>query len=282
MSLSSQLFVSQIHPAVVDWYRKVQTNGGTLPSHYTVRAADRFYKGLVANNLLPMIKCCNIFAPESLTTALTPLICSSSVFNNPWTNTNFVSGDLTINGLIGNSSNKYLNTGIACNSIFSTSNMGVTMYVPENSAGVGHNYGCASNTSYTNDCVATLWVAGAGVFMDSYNTIVTTGGRYTITQVAVWKGLLSMNRTATAVFNAYWHKPAAGFVLAQGPYTSTGGTVPTQPMYAFASNNSTAAAFYSGDRMSFLAFHDGMTFEQASIFYNLIQSLRTEIGGGYV
>ena len=230
--------------------------------------------------LVNKIKALNIFAPDNLIAAQTPLI--SVAGSKIWSNSNFVTGDLTINGLKGNGSNKYLNTGIACNGIFSTSNMGATLYVPENSGGVGHNYGCASNTSYTNDCVATFWVNGAGVFMDSYNTVVTTGGRYTITQVANWTGLLSLARTGTTTFNAYWQKPGAAVVLAQGPYANSGGTVPTTTMYAFCSNNSTAPAFFSSDRMSILAFHDGMTSNEIITFGALIKTMRIGIGGGYV
>ena len=277
---SSLLLLNGLEKPVIDWIKIVQSNGGATPSGNTNRALSNFYAKLRSSGLNNKIKSLNAFVPDNLIAAQTPLI--STVGSSIWSNTNFVTGDLTINGLKGNGSNKYLNTGITCNSIFSTSNMGVTLYVPENSAGVGHNYGCANDPGYTNDCVGTFWVSGAGVFMDSYNTVVTTGGRYTITQVANWTGLLSMQRTANNVFNAYWQKPGAAVVLAQGPYANSGGSVPTTTMYAFCSNSSTAPSFYSGDRMSILAFHDGMTAAETIQFGALIKSLRQQLGGGYV
>lgn len=265
---------------VVDWVTTIRSNGGSAPSARTTIAVNNFYRALQNTSYFSKIKAINCFVPDSLIAAQTPLI--STVGNKIWTNNNFVVGDLTINGLVGNGSTKSLNTGITCSSIFSTSNMGTTIYVPTSSAGVGHNYGCASNQAYANDCVATFWVSGAGVFMDSYNTVVTTGGRYTITQVANWTGLLSMNRTATNVFNAYWQKAGSGVVLAQGPYANSGGTVPVQPMYVFCSFDSVAPAFFSGDRMSVMAFHDGLTAAEAVSFGLLIKNMRIGIGGGFV
>ena len=271
---------TSIETPIVDWVKTIQSVGGSTPSSNTIRACSSFYRQLRNNGILYKIKALNCFVPDSLIAATTPII--STVGNKVWTNNNFVAGDLTIAGLKGNSSSKYLNSGIGCSSIFSTGNMGVTLYVPENSAGVGHNYGCAADTGYTNDCVGTFWVSGAGVFMDSYNTTVTTGGRYTITQAANWTGLLSMNRTATNVFNAYWQKPGAGVVLAQGPYSNSGGSVPSQNMYIFCSYNSSVASFFSGDRMSIVAFHDGMNSSEVTIFGSLLRTLRINLGGGYV
>ena len=82
------------HPVAVEWAKRVVTNGGDTPSSNTVSALSTFMFGMDANGLTGKITLINAFVPDSLIATLTPLLKNVSS-NDPWTNYNFVSGDLS-------------------------------------------------------------------------------------------------------------------------------------------------------------------------------------------
>jgi hypothetical protein len=65
----------------------------------------------------------------------------------------------------------------------------------------------------------------------------------------------------------------------------TGGgsdSLPTCEIYVFALNVNNSPAGPSRNRLSFAAIHQGLSSSESLAFYNLIQALRTSLGGGYI
>jgi hypothetical protein len=107
--------------AAQTWAARVVTNGGSAPSTSTIRSIAFFFDDIFAANLQSKFYFLNIFAPDNLTAAITPLI--ATVGNNPWTNSGFVAGDLNEYGLKGNGSSKLLDTGLIPQSHLTYTNM---------------------------------------------------------------------------------------------------------------------------------------------------------------
>ena len=96
-----------------DWTNQVVANGGAAPAVATWAAMANFTDSLITNLYLsPKMSSVNAIAADSLIAAQTPLLrgVRSEALSN---NHNFVSGDLTVNGLKGNASNKYLKVRIS-------------------------------------------------------------------------------------------------------------------------------------------------------------------------
>jgi hypothetical protein len=94
-----------IDPVVANWALRVSINGGASPSTNTQIALTTFMQSLYNNNIYSKMISVNCLVPDNLIAASTPLIFIAG--NSLWTNHNFVSGDLTVNGLLGNGSSKY-------------------------------------------------------------------------------------------------------------------------------------------------------------------------------
>ena len=113
------------------WVKKVTDTGAKTPSIRTQQALTTFYNGLVSTELLHKMITVNCVVPDSLSASLTPLIKNSGY--DTWIVNEVVDSDLTINGLKGNGSSKYLNTGIIPMGTYSTgSASGTTIYVYKN------------------------------------------------------------------------------------------------------------------------------------------------------
>ena len=111
---------SGVHPEAASWRTRVVANGGSV-SATTMQAVDRFCRSIDANGLRSLLWRVNPMAGDNLSAALVPLYQANSAGgavqgNATDTNTNFVSGDYTAtSGLLGNGSNKSLNTGLPVN-----------------------------------------------------------------------------------------------------------------------------------------------------------------------
>src|SRR5258705_1931242 len=97
---------------VTDWANRVVANGGSAPSAGTKTALSTFVAGCKADAIWAKIFALNCFVPDNLIACFTPLVVGSG--SDPWINSGglFVNGDLSVNGLTGNASNNFLNTGI--------------------------------------------------------------------------------------------------------------------------------------------------------------------------
>lgn len=112
---------STIHPEAADWANRVRTNGGSV-SGSTLNAVSRFCASIAAAGIRDRFYRLNLFCGTGLNACLVPLYRGQSLsgtqFGNA-TDTNngpFVSADYAENnGLLGNASTKYLNTGFDSN-----------------------------------------------------------------------------------------------------------------------------------------------------------------------
>lgn len=267
--------INGLEKSVIDWTRTVQSNGGGTPSGNTNRAMSNFYKQLRVTGLINKIKALNTIVPDSLIAAQTPLIKSNG--NAVWTNNNFVSGDLTINGLAGDGSTKYLNTGINPSTmISSTSNVGCTIYFPDYVTPGGHMWGITTD-GYNTDFVGTTNFGG-GVHFDCFDT----GAGRLIIGTSYFNGFLSFSRLSDTDVRCYYRETGVS-VTELGSLASSGGTCPNDPnMCVFASWNTFDANFFASSQLSFISWHDGLSLEETTLFCSLIETLRRQLGGGYV
>jgi hypothetical protein len=267
-------FTTTGHATVVTWAAQVVTNGGAAPAAATKQALSTFCYGMDSNSLTALMKSVCCFVPDSLTAALTPLIFATG--NSLWVNHNFLAGDLSVVGLKGNGSNKYLETGVIPATAWSpTTSSGITMYVSVADNSVT-NIDVGASEDGTN-LVELVTADGGFIDWDSYNN---SAARIHYAS-GPFNGYISGNRTAsnaTALYMA--NSGTAHSAVVTG--SSAGGTCPTtKQLFAFANNLVGNPQLPSKNRMSFVAVHKGLSSAQSLAFFNLIQAMRTALGGGY-
>jgi hypothetical protein len=264
---------------VAAWSLKVVSNGGAAPSTATANALIAFVESLIASGVWSKMVAVNCFVPDSLTASLTPLLPGTG--SNPWVNHNFALGDLSVIGLAGDGSSKYLDTGLPP-SLMTYASMGVTLYAAVNPAGgSGTDWG-AYDTAYNHASVLQIdRVSDRNCVWDSpftgrMNTVNTN-----------FTGYISFNRTGVAVNDVY----AASSSLSHAKLmaTNTVNVSASNPPcnfknFVFAGNNNGGVGVgdYSHRTLSFAAFHVGLSITESASLYNSVQALRTALGGGFV
>jgi hypothetical protein len=226
--------------------------------------------------IMPMV-------PDSLTAALTPAWNITGGFD-PWLNHNFVSGDLTVNGLQGDGSSKYLDTGfIPSLSYTGISDAGLTCYVAANNTNANDvDLYCAGPSGVPD---YGLLVSNLGTcYFDSYS--FTAGSGRISAANSGFLGYISGNHGTLGggiIQAVYTGNSSGGHSTLVSSSTSTGGSLPAVNLYATAANNNNSSVFdYSSKRYSFFAIHSGLAATESLAFYNAVQALRTALGGGYV
>ena len=275
----SQLAKNAINPNVVDWVNRVVKNGGVVPSYTSVRALNNFYNTITGSSYISKLKSVVCFVPDNLTAAFTPLIKTSGF--DPWTNTGpFVDGDLTIDGIKGNASTKYLKTGcIPVTCFASTRSCGLTLYITSGSEELKKDFGCTGAIAYEPAVI--LYPSSASTCIwDGYygNASGRISGANTL-----YTGYISGNRTAndaTAVYTA--KSTVVHTTLVSGTSTLVGAIKPTIQIYFMAGNRNSVLSAPSSKRHSFAAVHEGLTIGESSLFFDAVHQMRKEIGGGYV
>lgn len=261
-----------------DWADRVETNGGVRPSQNSIDAAQTFLQSLNTAGILSKMIAVNMFAPDNLIAAITPLVVGPGL--DPWTNQGgaFVLADLTVNGLKGDGSTKILLSGIRAWPLGNiTNNPGYTVYTnlaPKNP--VEALTGAADDGNY--DLSLNLQISPTGIAAD----IPYAGGSGRIfPAIANWIGYISANRTAANLANLFI---ASSGTAHQQLGTNANVIVPptlNKNMDVFGANfgpNPNRAT----NRISFVAFHHGLTQAESSDFFNAVQALRTSFGGGFV
>lgn len=263
---------------VTDWVRRVVVNGGATPSVSTQTAMATFVNSMVSNSLEASILALNVVAPDNLIAAFTPLYKSTG--NDPWTNNAFVAGDLTVNGLQGNSTTKWINTGepmLASMDNPATTWPGLTVYV---ASGGGPGNFCESGLRqnilelYSN-------FTGGLAFFDCWNVAT---GRISAANNP-WTGFFSGNRIDLAnssIFKASSTVPFTTLVTTAANNTGSG-HIAGRFIYFFSNQDNAGTPIqFSNRRLSFMCYHFGLTSAKAQAFYNAVQALRVAFGGGFV
>src|SRR5688572_20820326 len=94
---------------ITDWSTRVIANGGTIPSQSTIKCMENLRVTLIAQGITNKIYSLCVMVPDSVIAAATPLFIHKGY--PMWTN-NFVSGDLTVEGLKGDGTSKAMDTGV--------------------------------------------------------------------------------------------------------------------------------------------------------------------------
>lgn len=257
-------------PEVTDWLARVAAAGGATPSEATANALDDFIAEIAAIQS-KMINV-NPIVPDNLIAAGTPLI---KVYgHNTWTNMGFVSGDLSINGITGDTSS-YFKTGVIPSTHLGAQNAGITAYMYTNSS-----TGYDDNGVWDNSSTASMrWFSciGTNVVFDCWSDAVN--GRMS-GPLASFQGYISSNRR-TSVLGNIWRANSVTAHSQVAAVNNTAGSAPTREIYTFASNNLNSPYSPTAKQMSFIAIHLGLTITESATFYSAIQNLRVLLGGGY-
>jgi hypothetical protein len=254
------------------------TNGGTDPSAATKQALNTFCADLDTNSLTAKMIALNCFVPDNLIAAITPLIKVQG--NDPWTNLNFVSGDITTSGLLGNNAFKYLDTGVQPANL-NYADTGITAYVPG---------ALVDNTSATwgsvtalvpDDVLQLLPLLGGTLYAFLPYSAAGASG---ISVANATGGYFCLSRTASNLVTFYKANSSIGHTT----FGSSAFNVSdhyagnANPFFVQALNSNGGAVQESGDLVSFLAIHTSLTAGESATFYGLVQALRTALGGGFL
>jgi hypothetical protein len=239
----------------------------------TQMALNTFYGSIstIASKMIAV----NCFAPDSLIAAITPLIHTAG--SNPWTNHNFVGGDIAIQGLLGNTSSKYLDTGCNPASIYPNDNgCGFTLY----SASTGSALSARMN-AYNGSTMAGLYQDSSSSYTGAYQAWDTSFVISALFPAGTF-GFTSANRTASNAVAIYRANSLTAFAAG----SSAGGAPGGRPnlnlwMNCWNFNGSPSQFPVSATRYSFAAIHLGLTSGEAQTLYNAVQALRITLGGGY-
>lgn len=260
------------------WATRVVANGGAAPSQATINAIANFQCGLITDGLDVLMKSWNAFVPDNLTAAITPQLLGIGL--DPWTNHNFVNGDLTVNGLVGDGATKFLQTGQVGTNLFPgtpVTNSGITAY------------------AFTNPSVAQAAITGCSdgssslCALEMYNGITSllmfdvASDLLNVPNVG-FTGYVSANRTAVNALAIYEASSVVPHhTLASNVVNNTGnGAANPFAFTVFCYNDNTGTLLFTNQRVSFIAYHQGLTSAQSALLFARIQTLRTALGGGVV
>jgi hypothetical protein len=264
-----------LHPTVINWASRVSFNLGSTISFNTLQTLSNFMYGMDAAGLTSKMYMLNCVVPDSLLAAQTPLIRNNG--SDPWANNGpFVASDLTINGLAPNGSNKYLNSGFSLASLSAGNQalLGMTIYTYTATLADGNigeydgTNGLIMFPTYTDGKTYTY----NGSIANNSIVIATTPGA----------GYYSDNRIGATDHRLYWANSLNPHAqIGTTDSTSFTGTMPNYNVYVWGINNA-GGLRESNNRMSFAAIHSGLTSNQSQTLFNLVQAMRTGLGGGYL
>ena len=270
--------VKSQHPVAVEWAKRVVTNGGTTPSSNTVSALSTFMFGMDSASLTNKVVVINAFVPDNLIASLTPLLKFSG--NDPWTNNNFGAGDLTVNGLIGNGSNKYLNTGVYPNSFMTDGSASSIYYL--NTAGSSNYTGIGSASGPGRLRNGWDTTPGYGNYGESFSDLYQAKGNNT---TAWFTGYICSSKSTTSLLTLYFANSTTPH-YAVGTNTGTDGAGTNSPSNittnVFAGNEDGIVNNHCSGRFSFAALGKGLSSTDSLNLYTLVQAMRMSLGGGYV
>lgn len=215
----------------------------------------------------------NAFVPDSLIACQTPLLQGLGLAT--WINTAFVAGDLNVNGLAGNASSKFLNTGFPSNAFASSTSTAVVQY---NATVTASGFGFGGYTTGGNG------IMGAAKHTDnkyySYNGVIATN---VISGASPGAGYYCRSRVSATDHRIYFANSTNPHAqLGATDSTSFSSTLSAQNMYSNGENDSGALQFPCSDKISFLAFAVGLTSADSSNIFNRVQAFRQALGGGFV
>lgn len=255
----------------------VVANGGDPLSEAQLQAFSDFCDALDTASISGKMISVMVFWRD-LTTAFTPLYQVGG--NDPWTNNNFVVGDLSVNGLKGDGSTTYLDSGFTGTDLFTVSNAGLSLMVYEHvsPSGAATEFGGDDfvnyfqlRTAYGADPILADAFCYSGE-AESYAPSVS----YSPSPIT---GMFSLNLTSATAF-AFYHGTAAGNLTTLGTNATEQTHVSDTNLFSHCYNSQGSASTFTLARISFIALHSGLTLGEAQDLYDAAYALRTALGGG--
>lgn len=262
--------------AAGDWSTQVVTNGGAAPAAATVSAIRVFYHDLLDANIYSKMLSVNGLVPDSLIAAMTPFV--RTFGGAVWTPVNLTVANLSVNGFAGNGANGRVDTGVIAATCFpDNTSGGISVYVsnqPDASGWDIASYG-AANSCYglmARISGTTSWQAfdqTTGILSPVFDMGATSG-----------KGFYSGNRRATNNSAIYEASSLMAFKTLGSNATVSNGALCGFQAALFCTNVSGSYANFRSMRLSFVAYHLGLTSAEAQALYNSVVTLRGALGGG--
>jgi hypothetical protein len=269
---------SGVHPEAAAWRSAVVANSGGTPSASTMRAVSKFCADIDAAGIRSLMYRVNLFCGPSLNACLVPLYRGTSRTGTQLgnaTDTNngpFVSGDYTetgaSGGLIGNTTTKYLNTGLATDAMPQVTTGHLSFWTRGGSvAGVRRPVGTEAAVSANRFFMDRRPVANGG---DLIHWGSLASGNNTDDDTA---GLFSGSRTSATDLRFYKNGAQIGI-------TQTGSATMTahdKPFFVFAGNGNGSPGNYYERRMAAYSIGDGLTGAQMTSFYNALNTFMASL-----
>jgi len=264
------------------WARDVTNFGGAAISVNTSNSLRTFRQGLDTDALLYKMIAANAYVPDNLTAARMPVVWQAG--NQIWTNTAFVDGDITVNGLTGNGTTKFLGTGLKPSTLtyagFSDTSAGLTTLI-YNTGTDANEFVIGSTGTTANGTFAVGVQVGLLVYYCWIFTTINTDFLVRTAPNAGWEGYLSGNRTAANAIRLDFVTNQVHNVATNGTGTTASNNNTMTNMFAHAvATGLNAAANFSDQTVSFLAVHPGLTQTESSNLWYRVATLRTNLGGG--
>jgi len=258
------------HPETVEWVERVQVNGGAVPSDKTTSAASRLLVSLVASAIYDKIKLLNFFAPDSIEAAECPIIAAYG--NDAWTNSGFVTGDLSVQGLQGDNAH-YLDTGANPADWATNANASLFVYVSGDDLGGDVEIGCAQSGSI--DFLLQAHIAdGTTIYEINIQAVSSV-------EAGQWNGYYCASTTANTTHNIYKANSDDAHASIDSDSQAAGTPPSTRSLFVFAHNFLGSAGQFTLKRLSCAGSGVGLLAAESSSLFDAIQQLRIDLGGGY-
>lgn len=277
-----------LDPVVKRYINLVLPAIGAAPlSKSVVMALNKFVRGCRSDNIWNKMLEVNCYPiAGSVSVAGTPIQLGPNGANSglyQWANRAgaFVDADVTINGIAGDASTKGFITGIQPTLTFSSANSaGLSVYVSTH-----------TNTGYDAGAFNLAGTALFGIGSDSANVFngdcwdVATNSSLTPASPAL-AGFYSMSRTTATDFRSYFANSTNAFAqkalnTTASAQTWFGGAANDDLIVCGVQFNGTMVAS-TARRQSFFCAHEGLTAAETQLLFNRVQTLRMNLGGGFV
>jgi PKD repeat protein len=180
------------------------------------------------------------------------------------------SGGFTFNsnGVTGNGTNAFANTGLIPSASLTNNSLNVSVYSRTNGALSSTEIGCSTSSFLPIIGLSAQNILNQILF-DGYDF---TGNRMSAANTD-GRGLFHGNITSSTSQKIFKN----GVLQATNTTTQTQSQPSVQPLYLFARNDSGVAANYSSRNLSLATIGDGLTDTQASDFYTAVQAFNTSL-----
>lgn len=261
-----------------DWVSRVVAAGDTVSSG-TQSAALTFLQAIYAANLRGVFLRLNLFAGNSLTAALVPLIRSTS-YGGPLigsasdTNINFVSGDYSEStGLKGNGSSKYLSTGVTTESLPSA----ISVHLAASGTSISTS-GAATLVGSFDGTAASLCsmessITVSGSSRTAFRSGTFTDGQFPVVTPSANESHVVGTRTSATAAALY----RGGSSVATST-TRTVASVSARSLHVFASSNGASVSNYNAARLTSYSIGTGLTASQVSAYSTALIAFNAALG----